>query len=328
MAVILATERLEPLSILTDMEVETDEEAAAEGALRIGLSPHGEKSWWRERAGELGVALSLEAQVLHREDSPYQTIEILEHDHFGRILVLDGYVQACQADEFIYHEMAVHVPLLGRERVGSSMLIIGGGDGGILREALVHDFVTSVTMVEIDRRVIALSNQYLGVQGNYDDPRVTLAVEDAAGFVSRARQAGETYDLIVLDLTEPVGPSANLFTESFFTELVELVSPTGVILDSDSLFLSVSGGHFLQEESAGGENLVSVMRRTGLLPHIEIYRANVPFYPGADFGFFLYGRDRVSLRHPVRAHQGRHYDADIHQASFVLPPWQRAWLQE
>jgi spermidine synthase len=70
------------------------------------------------------------------------------------------------------------------------------------------------------------------------------------------------------------------------------------------------------------------MRRTGLLPHIEIYRANVPFYPGADFGFFLYGRDGVSLRQPFRAHQGRHYDADIHQASFVLPPWQRAWLLE
>ena len=284
------------------------------------------KSWWRERAGELGVALSLEARVLHREQSPYQTIEILEHDAFGRVLVLDGYIQACQADEFIYHEMAVHVPLLGRERQDTSVLIIGGGDGGILREALVHDFVTTVVMVEIDRRVIELSNQYLDVQGDYDDSRVTLAVEDAAGFVTRARQAGSVYDLVVLDLTEPVGPSANLFTEGFFAELVEIISPTGVILDSDSIFLSVGGGHFLQEESAGGENLVSVMRRTGLLPHIEIYRAKVPFFPGADFGFFLYGRDGVSLRHPVREYQGRHYDPDIHRAAFALPRWQREWL--
>ncbi len=285
------------------------------------------KTWWRERAGELGSALSLEARVLHRENSAYQTIEILEHDAFGRFLVLDGYIQACQADEFIYHEMAVHVPLLGRERRDASVLIIGGGDGGILREALVHDFVTSVTMVEIDRRVIELSNEFLGVQGDYGDPRVTLAVEDASGFVTRARQAGARYDLVVLDLTEPVGPSAVLFTEAFFSELVEIVSPAGVILDSDSIFLSVGGGHFLQEESAGGENLVSVMRRTGLLPHIEIYRANVPFYPGADFGFFLYSRDGVSLREPVRPHQGRHYDPEIHRASFVLPRWQRVWLE-
>ena len=286
------------------------------------------KSWWRERAGELGVALSLEARILHREDSPYQTIEILEHDAFGRLLVLDGYIQACQADEFIYHEMAVHVPLLGRERRDTSVLIIGGGDGGILREALVHDFVTSVTMVEIDRRVIELSNDYLGVQGDYDDPRVTLAIEDAARFVARARQAGAVYDLVVLDLTEPVGPSANLFTEDFFTELVEIISPAGVILDSDSMFLSVGGGHFLQEESTGGENLISVMRRTGLLPHIEIYRAKVPFFPGADFGFFLYGRDGVTLRHPVRDHRGRHYDPDIHRAAFALPRWQRSWLED
>ncbi len=285
------------------------------------------KAWWRERAGELGSALSLEARLLRREDSPYQTIEILEHDAFGRFLVLDGYIQACQADEFIYHEMAVHVPLLGRERKDASVLIIGGGDGGILRETLVHDFVTSVTMVEIDRRVIELSNDYLGVQGDYDDPRVTLAVEDAAGFVTRARQAGARYDLVVLDLTEPVGPSAVLFTEDFFTELVDIVSPEGVILDSDSVFLSVGGGHFLQEESSGGENLVSVMRRTKLLPHIEIYRANVPFYPGADFGFFLYGRDGVSLREPVLDYFGRHYDPDIHRASFVLPRWQRTWLE-
>jgi len=292
------------------------------------VSAGAKKSWWRERAGELGTALSLEARVLHREDSPYQTIEILDHDAFGRFLVLDGYIQASQADEFIYHEMAVHVPLLGRAREDVSVLIIGGGDGGILREALVHDFVTSVTMVEIDQRVIDLSNQYLGVQGDYTDPRVTLAVENAAGYVTEARARGMLFDLVVLDLTEPVGPSAALFTEAFFTELVEIVSPTGVILDSDSIFLSVGGGHFLQEESAGGENLVSVMRRTGLLPHIEIYRANVPFYPGADFGFFLYGRDGVSLSAPVRDHHARHYDPDIHRASFVLPRWQRSWLED
>lgn len=284
------------------------------------------KTWWRERAGELGCALSLEARSLHREDSRFQAIEILEHDDFGRILTLDGYIQACQADEFIYHEMAVHVPLLGRERQDASVLIIGGGDGGILREALVHDFVADVTMVEIDQRVIDLSNEFLGIQGDYDDPRVTLRVEDAAVFVARAREQGRVFDLVVLDLTEPVGPSANLFTEAFCTELTTIVSPTGVILDSDSMFLSTGGGHFLQEESAGGENLMTVMRRTRLLPHIEVYRANVPFYPGADFGFFLYGRDGVSLARPVRDHRARHYDPDIHQAAFVLPNWQRAWL--
>lgn len=282
--------------------------------------------WWQERSDEIGTAQALEVTLLHREQSPYQTIEVFEHAAFGRILALDGYIQASQADEFIYHEMAMHVPLLGRARAETSVLIIGGGDGGALREALVHDFVTKVTMVEIDARVIALSNQYLGVNGDYEDPRATLVIDNAANPVRDAKARGETYDVILLDLTEPVGPSANLFTEDFLADLVDIVSPTGVIVDSDSLFLTSQGGAFLQEVSGGGENLVNVMRRTRMLPHMEVYRANVPLYPGADFGFFLYSRDGVSLREPVRTHNGRHYDPVIHRAAFALPSWQREWL--
>ncbi len=283
-------------------------------------------AWWRERSDGLGVAQSLEVTLLHREESPFQVIEIFEHAAFGRILVLDGYVQASQADEFIYHEMALHVPLLGRERRDTSVLIVGGGDGGALREALAHDFVSQVTMVEIDRRVIELSNRYLCVNGDYDDPRVTLVVDDAGSLIRAARAEGRTYDVVVLDLTEPVGPSANLFTEEFCAELAAVVSETGVIVDSDSIFLTRDGGRFLQEVSGGGENLVSVMRRTRLLPHIEVYRTKIPLYPGADFGFFLYSRDGVSLRRPVAAYRGRHYDPEVHRAAFALPRWQRDWL--
>ena len=265
--------------------------------------------------------------LLHAERSPYQLIEIFEHAAFGRVLVLDGYLQASQADEFIYHEMGLQVPLLGRKRENASVLIIGGGDGGSLREALVHDFVSAVTMVEIDQRVVELSQEYLGVNGDYLDPRVNLIFDDAGHFVSDARARGQTFDVIVLDLTEPVGPSASLFTEAFFVDLAQLVSETGVVVDSDSIFLTREGAGFLQEQSGDGENLVSVMLRTKLLPHIEAYRANIPLYPGADFGFYLYSRDGVSLRHPVKAYQGRHYDPDVHQASFALPRWQREWLR-
>ena len=284
-----------------------------------------EFKWWHERSDGHGITTSVEVKLLHSEQSPYQHIEIYDHQSFGRLLVLDGYIQASQADEFIYHEMAVHVPLLGRERKDASVLIIGGGDGGILRESLKHDFVTRVTMVEIDQRVIALAKEYLAVNGDYDDPRVTLVIDNAANFVSQALQSGQRYDLIVLDLTEPVGPSSCLFTEKFLTEVVSLVSETGVILDSDSIYLSQSGGDFLQEVSGDGDNLVTVMQRTRLLPHIEVYHTNIPLYPGADFGFFLYSRDGVSLRKPVKAFEGRHYNADVHQAAFALPNWQKKW---
>ena len=285
------------------------------------------KKWWKERVGEFGVSLLLNAQSLHREKSKYQDIEILKHDQFGKILVLDGYVQACQADEFIYHEMAVHVPLLGYRHQKASVLIIGGGDGGILRETLVHDFVESVTMVEIDRRVIELSNKFLGIQGNYNDPRVSLEIEDAASFVNTAIIDKKSFDLIILDLTEPVGPSANLFTEQFISLLTQLVSDKGMILDSDSIFISKEGSHFLQEESTGGENLINVMRRKKLLPKIDMYRTNIPFFPGADFGFFIYSHNNICLREPVLNFTGKHYDPEIHRAAFVLPRWQRYLLK-
>ncbi|MDO7553585.1 MAG: hypothetical protein MUR31_06850 [Burkholderiaceae bacterium] len=286
-----------------------------------------QNNWWQERCEDLGIAQSLDMVLLYAERSPYQLIEIFEHAAFGRVLVLDGYLQASQADEFIYHEMGLQVPLLGRKRENTSVLIIGGGDGGSLRESLVHDFVTAVTMVEIDQRVVELSKEFLGVNGDYNDPRVNLIFEDAGNFVRDAKARGQTFDIIVLDLTEPVGPSAGLFTEAFFVDLAQLVSETGVVVDSDSIFLTREGAGFLQEQSGDGENLVSVMLRTKLLPHIEAYRANVPLYPGADFGFYLYSRDGVSLRHPVKDYQGRHYDPDVHQASFALPRWQREWLQ-
>lgn len=287
----------------------------------------GKFKWWHERSDGLGIATSVEVKLLHSEQSPFQRIEIFDHQSFGRLLVLDGYIQASQADEFIYHEMAVHVPLLGRERKDASVLVIGGGDGGILRESLKHDFVTHVTMVEIDQRVIDLASEYLAVNGNYKDPRVMLVIDNAANFVSQAIKDGKQYDLIVLDLTEPVGPSSCLFTEKFLTEVVSLVSETGVILDSDSIYLSQTGGDFLQEVSGDGDNLVTVMQRTKLLPHIEVYHTNIPLYPGADFGFFLYSRDGVSLRNPIKAFEGKHYNGDVHQASFALPNWQKKWLR-
>lgn len=286
----------------------------------------GAPKWWRERDDGIGCALSLKMTLLHSEQSPYQLIEIYEHDAFGRVLVLDGYIQASEADEFIYHEMAMHVPLLGREREHTSVLIIGGGEGGALREALKHDFVDSVTMVEIDQRVVELSDEYLGVNGDYNDPRANLVIENAAEFVTRALENGTHYDVILLDLTEPVGPSAGLFTRGFCEQLVQLVSDTGVIIDSDSIFLSKEGGHFLQEESGGGENLVSIMLKDRLLPHVEMYHTSVPFYPGADFGFFAYSLNGYSLANPVTNYEGRHYNAAVHRAAFALPGWQKKWL--
>ncbi len=284
------------------------------------------KNWWHEREDGIGITQTLDLDLLHRERSDYQLIEIFDHAELGRLLVLDGYIQACQADEFVYHEMAVHIPLLGRRRDRNSILIVGGGDGGILRECLRHDFVDDVTMVEIDHRVVELSRDYLGIEGNYEDPRVELVIGDARAFVEQTLDDARTYDIVILDLTEPVGPSAAIFTVEFCRTLARLIPPEGVVVDSDSLYLTMKGGAFLQEVSGGGNNLVSAMDKHRFLDQLDVYHTRIPTYPGADFGFFLYSHDGFSYRDPVTEFVGRHYNPDIHRAAFALPTWQRNWL--
>lgn len=282
------------------------------------------RGWWHEETEGVAFTHALDMRLLHSEKSPFQKIEIFDHDVFGRVLTLDDLVQASHADEFMYHEMAVHVPLLGRSRTEAEILIVGGGDGGILREALKHDFVSRVVMVEIDQRVIDLSNEYLAINGDYNDPRVELIIGDAARYMEAARQRAEKFDLIILDLSEPVGPSASVFTRRFCEDFSACIKPDGVVLDSDSIFVGKDRAYFLQELCGDKEqNLVSIMQTERLLPHVSGYRSIVQLYPAAEFGFFLYSLDGFDYSQPVLEFTGRHYNADLHRASFALPTWWR-----
>jgi spermidine synthase len=285
------------------------------------------RNWWHEETEGIAFTHALDMQKLHEEQSPYQKIEIFEHENFGRILTLDGLVQASQADEYMYHEMAVHVPLLGRDWTDVSVLIVGGGDGGILREVLMHDFVTRAVMVEIDQRVVELSQEYLKINGDYNDPRAELIIGDAADYMRNARAKGDKFDLIILDLSEPVGPSSTVFTQEFCENFSACITDRGVVLDSDSIFVGKDRAYFLQELCGDkDQNLVSIMQDKKLLPHVAGYRSIVQLYPAAEFGFFLYSRDGHDYRQPVKNHVGRHYNSELHTASFALPTWWRTNL--
>lgn len=244
----------------------------------------------------------------------HQHLMIFHNARLGRVMTLDGVVQTTEADEFIYHEMMTHVPLLAHGRA-SHVLIVGGGDGGMLREALRHP-VAQVTQVEIDQAVIDMARKYLPNHsaGAYDDPRLRLVIADGMDFVL---DTSDRYDVIICDSTDPIGPGEALFSEDFYARAKDCLAPGGVLVTQN-------GVPFLQPDE-----LKTTARR--MQPHFAdtgFYCAPVPTYYGG-FMAFGWGTDDRELRHvdlPVlqtrydtAGLKTRYYTPAIHQAAFALP---------
>ena len=275
---------------------------------------------WYEQTRGMGVTQALDQRLLHRETTRFQEIEVHDHAAFGRVLVLDGTVQVSQADEFVYHEMAVHVALLGRRRGRARVLIVGGGDGGIVREVLRHPFVERVVMVEIDERVVDVSNRFLGVQGDYADPRVSLLFDDGLAYMKRAARAGERFELIVIDATDSTSPSKFLWTDSFYTDVVAGLADDGVAVDSDIIVQGRDGARLSREPCE--LSIVDIMRSGRFFGRVEAYQARIPLYPGG-FIFFLCSKDDWSYHEPRADFIGRYYNPRLHRGAFALPTWAR-----
>ncbi len=274
--------------------------------------------WWYETDDPVSIRLGLHMTLLYTEESPYQKLAVYEHEILGRVLVLDDIVQTTQADEFIYHEMFVHVPLLGRRFATRSnsqvdVLIIGGGDGGILREVLRHPFVSRVVMVEIDEAVIRVSREYLGIQGDYDDPRVTLIIDDAFHYIQSQQATDQPFDLILVDATDPVGPGKILYSKDFYHKLDRC-------LKSDGLVVRHLGLPFLQAQVL--QDGVANLKR--VFGHVQVYRTTVPTYICGEMAFAAANRAGYRINEPHVAFEARFYNREVHHAAFALPTyWQR-----
>ena len=261
----------------------------------------------------VGQRLKIE-EVLYEGQTEFQEIKILRNKKFGRIMTLDGVVQTTEGDEFVYHEMFAHVPLLAHGNV-KRVLIIGGGDGGLLEEVLKHD-VEHVTEVELDGGVVEVSKQYLSsiCQGAYDDPRVNLVIGDGAKFVAETDQ---TFDVVLVDSTDPIGPGAVLFTHEFYTHCKRCLTPGGILVTQN-------GVPFMQ----GDELVSSVGHFRSLFTDGSAYVISCPTYA---LGFMTLGwaSDDADLRRQsVTKIQARfdalgidtqYYNPAIHAAAFALP---------
>jgi spermidine synthase len=258
-----------------------------------------------------GYASSFTGELLVSERSEFQQIEIYQNLSFGRMLLLDGLVQTTERDEFIYHEMLVHVPLLSIE-APRRVLVIGGGDGGTLRRILEHP-VERVVMVEIDRRVTELSLEWLPSIGAdaFNDPRAEVLFEDGAAFV---RNTTETFDAILIDSSDPVGPGEGLFTTEFYEATKKRLNPGG-------LLAAQSGSLAFQQ----GELHRTYTHASSVFQNTRVYLCFVPTYPGAMWSFVV-GGEQLAID-PVTAEQRarerkletRYWTPAVQRGAFDLP---------
>lgn len=277
---------------------------------------------WCESDWGIGVSHTLKnLKILHEEETPFQKLIIAEHGHFGRLLVLDDIIQTTQFDESIYHEMMVTLPLFAHPKTQNneslSVLIIGGGDGGALREALCHDFVKKVVMVEIDGRVVELCKEYLGFQGNYEDSRAELIIGDAFEYLKNPQNQAQKFDLIVVDATDPhEGTSALLYTDEFYQLANKALTDEGLL-----------SRHVGVPAYQPGVITKSVERIRQTFPNTQIYRAAIPAYSGGDMAFLISGKNPNFVASKVsKEFVGKYYNPAIHQASFALPTSWQKWL--
>lgn len=221
--------------------------------------------------------------MLYREKTDHQDLVIFENPVLGRVMALDGVVQTTERDEFIYHEMLTHVPLLAHG-AAKKVLIIGGGDGGMLREVSRHSGVEQITMVEIDAGVVEFCRQYLPNHsaGAYDDPRFKLVIDDGVNFVN---QTDETFDVIISDCTDPIGPGESLFTSAFYEGCARCLNEGGI-------FVAQNGVCFLQQDEA----VNSHAKLSGYFSDVSFYQAAIPTYYGGIMTFAGRARTRRCAR--------------------------------
>jgi len=266
---------------------------------------------------DLGFRVSYKVdRVLYEMKTEHQDLVLFENPNFGKMLMLDGATQVTSADEFVYHEMMTHVPILAHGRA-EAVLIVGGGDCGIAEEALKHNTVTSVTQVEIDASVVEFSKEHFPEFTGpvLSNPRFDLVIDDGMKFVA---QTDRRFDVVIVDSTDPQGPGAVLFTEEFYAGVKRCLKPGGVMVTQN-------GVPFFQPEELRG----SVQKFRKLFADGTCYIAAIPTYVGGHMAMGWATDDRGLRQTSVEtlteryAAAGRfatrYWTPEVHRAAFALP---------
>ncbi|HHW06442.1 MAG TPA: polyamine aminopropyltransferase [Clostridia bacterium] len=266
--------------------------------------------WFSElQTPSLAISCRTKA-TLHSEKTEFQDLMVIDTEAFGRMLLLDGVIQTSVKDEFVYHEMITHVAL-NTLKNPKRALVVGGGDGGSIREILKHKSIEKATLVEIDRRVVEVSKEYLPeISIGLQDPRVEIIFDDG---IKHVKEHKNTYDLIVVDSTDPVGPAVGLFAKEFYASVYEALTDEGILVaQTESPFFNA-------------DLIKRVMKDVrDIFPIGKLFLAHIPTYPGGCWSFTLgskkYDPEQVD---PVGMPEldTKYYSPEIHKAAFVLPPF-------
>lgn len=292
--------------------------------------------WFHER-GSLwpGQAMSLQVEkVLHHTKSKYQDIVVFQSTNYGIVLVLDGVIQVTERDEFAYQEMITHIPLFAHANP-KKVLVIGGGDGGVLREIAKHDCVEEIVICELDEQVIEVSKQYLpSLAKGFDDVRVTTHIRDGNEYMKENK---DTFDVIITDSSDPIGPASVLFESSYYHAMYHSLRTGGIICtQGECMWLHLS--------------LIQPLMKSisKLYTTVEYAYTTIPTYPSGQIGFIIATRQdndnnndnnnetdtstttdnkhiRTTCQIPIRKPNDdmikelKYYTTELHSAAFVLP---------
>ncbi len=278
--------------------------------------------WFMENHTD-NVIMSIKVkEQIYSEQSDYQRIDIFESEEFGRVLALDGIINLTEKDEFIYHEMITHVPMSVHPNP-ENVLVVGAGDGGALRELGKYKSVKHIDLVEIDAALVAACRKYLpSTAVGYEDERVTVHNRDGLRFLRRLE---DTYDLIIVDSTDPAGPGEILFTKEFYGSCYKALKEDGIMVNQhESPFYSYESAAMLR----------SNRRIRSAFPVLRIYQAHIPSYPS---GHWLFGfaskkydpiKDFDEQKWLAQGIDTRYYNPDLHRGTFCLPTYVLKMLDE
>ena len=274
---------------------------------------------WDEKHGR---TISIDGELIKEVQSKYQNIKVYDTKSFGKLLQLDGVIQLTEFDEANYHEMLTHVPLLCHEKP-DDVLVIGGGDGGVIREIIKHKRVKKIDFVEIDKEVVKIARDYFpNISSGLSDPRVNQFFTDGAEYI---KNSAGSYDVIIIDSTDPFSVGESLFKEDFYENLSKAIKPHGIIVSqSESLFYN--------------EKLIEDMHnfKTKYFDSVKYYYTMVPTYPSGMIGFQICSDGFYPPHYPNEnsSHNTlgfndlgnlKYYNYGVHLGSFLLPNGGKKW---